>query len=92
MTSPARFRLPFFAILAICTFAALFTPAFTPAAAFAEEAESGLLATVATSGVREAADYSFRRWLRNRVWDEEDEARYGLQLEDGWREAAEASP
>ncbi|MBA3480954.1 MAG: hypothetical protein H0T51_03970 [Pirellulales bacterium] len=88
MTSPARFRLPFFATLAIGTLAAI----FTPATAFAEDAESGILATVATSGVREAADYSFRRWLRNRVWDEEDEARYGLQPEDGWREAAEASP
>lgn len=42
--------------------------------------------------VREAADYSFRRWLRNRVWEEEDEARYGLKLEQGWERVATAAP
>lgn len=42
--------------------------------------------------VREAADYSFRRWLRNRVWDDGDEARYGLQLDANWEEVAAASP
>lgn len=42
--------------------------------------------------VREAADYSFRRWLRNRVWDDEDEARYGLVFDENWETAAAAAP
>lgn len=42
--------------------------------------------------VREAADYSFRRWLRSRVWDEEDEARYGLVFDENWQTAAAANP
>jgi pimeloyl-ACP methyl ester carboxylesterase len=41
--------------------------------------------------VREAADYSFRRWLRNRIWDEADEARYGLQLDGDWQKVARRS-
>jgi pimeloyl-ACP methyl ester carboxylesterase len=47
---------------------------------------------VGRSVVREAADYSYRRWLRNRIWSEEDEARYGLQLDQGWQTAAAKSP
>src|SRR5690606_37946192 len=38
--------------------------------------------------VRDAGGYSDRRWLRNRIWSEEDEAHYGLQLEPGWQQAA----
>jgi pimeloyl-ACP methyl ester carboxylesterase len=88
MTFPAPRRPSFQAAIALAALSAL----AAPATSLAEQPESGVLATVATASVREAADYSFRRWLRNRVWDEEDEARYGLQLDDGWRNAAQASP
>lgn len=48
--------------------------------------------TASKAIVREAADYGFRRWLRNRVWEDEDDARYGLQLDADWQKAAAASP
>ncbi len=74
-------------------------PLWLPAAAHADDAptETGLsqeseVLAASREIVREAADYSFRRWLRNRVWDEEDEARYGLVLDENWQTAAAAAP
>lgn len=63
-----------------------------PRPSLADEAPSGVVASLATSAVREATDYRYRRWLRDRIWDDADEARYGLQLEDGWLRAAAAEP
>jgi len=63
-----------------------------PSPSLAEEDDSSVLASASRAAVREAADYGFRRWLRNRVWDDEDEAKYGLQLDKNWEEAAEQSP
>ena len=54
--------------------------------------EEGQVLAVSREIVREAADYSFRRWLRSRVWDEEDEARYGLAFDENWETAAAAAP
>ena len=78
---------------AICA-AVLILPFLPPANVFADDSLSAEGEVLAASReiVREAADYSFRRWLRRRVWDEEDEARYGLQLDEGWQKAAAASP
>ena len=39
-----------------------------------------------------AADVTYRHWLRERLWDEDDAARYGLHLDDNWQEVAAASP
>jgi pimeloyl-ACP methyl ester carboxylesterase len=58
----------------------------------ADEGDERVLLATSRAVVREAADYSFRRWLRNRVWDEQDEARYGLKLEQGWERVAAAAP
>ena len=58
----------------------------------AENAKADTLLNCGTAVVRTATDYRFRRWLRERIWDEDDEARYGLQLNDDWRAAAKASP
>lgn len=90
MTSLATFRRLLFQtlLLAMPAIATL----LTPASSLAEEDETGALLSVARAGVREAADYSFRRWLRDRVWDEDDEAKYGLHFDDGWQDAAKTSP
>ncbi len=90
MTSLATFRRLLFQnlLLAMPAIATL----LTPASSLAEDEETGALLSVARAGVREAADYSFRRWLRDRVWDEEDDAKYGLQLHQGWRAAVKAAP
>jgi pimeloyl-ACP methyl ester carboxylesterase len=91
MISPALLRLA----LAVATLPLW----LTPAAAHADDAptETGLsqeseVLAASREIVREAADYSFRRWLRSRVWDEEDEARYGLVLDENWQTAAAAAP
>ncbi|RIK83433.1 MAG: hypothetical protein DCC67_05895 [Planctomycetota bacterium] len=42
--------------------------------------------------VRDAADYSFRQWLRERIVRAEDQSRYGLQCDEGWEAVAGASP
>lgn len=65
-------------------------PAWVSAAE--ELPDESRLASVSRAVVREAADYGFRRWVRERVWDEEDEARYGLQLEEHWQMAAADQP
>lgn len=62
-----------------------------PPLAGAEDKTNQTLAS-GRSLVRDAADYSFRRWLRKRVWRAKDEARYGLQLEPGWQQVAATSP
>ena len=67
-------------------------PLFIPAPAIAAEDDQRVLLSASRAVVREAADYGYRRWLRKRVWDETDDARYGLQLEQGWEHAAAAAP
>jgi pimeloyl-ACP methyl ester carboxylesterase len=64
----------------------------SPSPLRADDADASKALSAGRSVVREAADYSYRRWLRNRLWDEEDESRYGLQMESGWRDAAKKSP
>jgi pimeloyl-ACP methyl ester carboxylesterase len=84
--------------LAICTAVATFflaTSAATQAddaAADASLSQEGEVLAASREIVSEAADYSFRRWLRSRVWDEEDEARYGLVFDENWQEIAKTSP
>ena len=58
----------------------------------AAASEEGMVLAASREVVREAADYSFRRWLRTRVWDEEDEARYGLEFDKEWEETAAVAP
>ena len=59
----------------------------------ADEPDSGRpVVTVAKAVIHEAADPGFRRWLRNHVWSDEDEARYGLTLDRNWQEVAARSP
>jgi pimeloyl-ACP methyl ester carboxylesterase len=57
---------------------------------YAENDAHPILSTTAEF-VRDAADYRFRRWIRNRIWKAADEARYGLQLDKGWQKAARDS-
>jgi hypothetical protein len=56
------------------------------------DSEEGKVLAVSKAVVREATDYSFRRWLRTRIWDEEDEARYGVTFDDDWEATAAATP
>lgn len=58
----------------------------------ASDSEEGKVLTVSRAVVREATDYSFRRWLRTRIWDEEDEARYGIIFDETWEATAAAAP
>jgi pimeloyl-ACP methyl ester carboxylesterase len=76
--------------LSVLSLAASFTP--RPKVWAEEAGEERVVVTVAKAVVREATDPDFRRWLRNKVWDEEDEARYGLMLDDDWEEVAARSP
>jgi pimeloyl-ACP methyl ester carboxylesterase len=71
----------------------------TPTAAKADDgvaeatlSEESQALAISRGLVREAADYSFRRWLRNRVWDDEDESRYGLEFDENWQSLAATSP
>jgi pimeloyl-ACP methyl ester carboxylesterase len=60
---------------------------------FAEDVDKReLVKTVGKAVVREAADYRYRRWLRKRIWRDEDESRYGLALDKNWQAAAKKSP
>jgi pimeloyl-ACP methyl ester carboxylesterase len=61
-----------------------------PAAALS--ADGKVAKAVAAAVVREAKDYRYRQWLREHIWNEEDEARYGLQLDQNWQEVAAKSP
>lgn len=63
-----------------------------PATEAALVSDEGMVLAASREIVREAADYSFRRWLRTRIWDEEDEARYGLEFDKNWEAAAAAAP
>jgi pimeloyl-ACP methyl ester carboxylesterase len=59
----------------------------------AEDGEnSRVMLAAGRSVVREAADYSYRRWLRERIWRDDDAERYGLVFDKGWQAAAEESP
>ena len=75
-------------VLAVAAFASL----LTAVPAHAEDDDAQVLLSAGRAVVREAADYSFRRWVRERVWDEDDEARYGLQPERGWQKVAKTAP
>jgi pimeloyl-ACP methyl ester carboxylesterase len=66
-------------------------PVLRPAPSNADEEKGQVIRTVAKAVVHEAKDHRFRRWLRERVWNEKDEARYGLQLDEGWQQAAAKS-
>lgn len=93
MKSPFARRLATLGLLAGLSFSTLLGSALQAADAAADPAEEERLVVAAGRAiVREAADYSFRHWLRSRVWDESDEARYGLQLDKGWEQAAADSP
>jgi pimeloyl-ACP methyl ester carboxylesterase len=95
MSSPALTRLALaVAVLALwspatlqANDAALTTSSGT---AIAEVADESVVLAASREIVRGAADYSFRRWLRSRVWDEEDEARYGLEIDENWASTAGA--
>jgi pimeloyl-ACP methyl ester carboxylesterase len=60
--------------------------------AASSDSEEGKVLAVSKAVVREATDYRFRRWLRTRIWDEEDEARYGMTFDDNWEATAAAAP
>ncbi|MCC6492294.1 MAG: hypothetical protein IT424_04665 [Pirellulales bacterium] len=64
----------------------------TAPAGQAAAGESQKVLAVSRSLVRDAADYSFRRWLRRRVLKAADEARYGLRFDRDWADAAARSP
>jgi pimeloyl-ACP methyl ester carboxylesterase len=90
-------ELPFarrLALLVLVAGAAIHSPAALPAAEAAHDPaeDERLVLAAGRAIVREAADYSFRRWLRARVWDESDEARYGLQFEKGAEKFAPKTP
>jgi pimeloyl-ACP methyl ester carboxylesterase len=87
MPTLPRHRRQFFALIGI-----LLSAVAAEVRADESQTDAQVLLTTSRAIVREAADYSFRRWLRNRVWDEEDEARYGLKLEQGWERVAEKAP
>jgi pimeloyl-ACP methyl ester carboxylesterase len=58
----------------------------------AEEILENRVLAAARTVVAEAADHSLRYWLRDRLWDDDDAARYGLRLDDNWQEAADKAP
>jgi pimeloyl-ACP methyl ester carboxylesterase len=62
------------------------------AASQADEEKAPVVREVATAVVREAAKPGYRHWLRERIWNQDDEARYGLRLDQDWQQATEKSP
>ncbi len=72
---------------------AFLAPLAGPAPLHADDGEKReLLKSAGKVVVREAADYSYRRWLRKRIWRDEDQSRYGLVLDKTWQAAAAKSP
>ena len=72
---------------------AFLAPLAALSSSHAEEGEKReLLTSAGKAVVREAADYGYRRWLRQRIWRDDDESRYGLVLDKDWRVAAGKSP
>jgi len=41
---------------------------------------------------RETSDVAFRKWLRESVYDKNDDSRYGLHLDKDWQQTAAKSP
>jgi pimeloyl-ACP methyl ester carboxylesterase len=64
--------------------------AWRPAAA--EESKELATLAIARGIVSDAKDLAYRHWLRDRLWKPQDAARYGLHLDDDWRQAAADSP
>jgi pimeloyl-ACP methyl ester carboxylesterase len=58
----------------------------------ADKKDSSVVESASRAVVRGAAEYRFRRWLRNRIWEDLDEARYGLQFDKDWQAAAKKAP
>jgi len=77
----------------LCVFGlAILLPLLPPVASYADEGKGQVVGAVAKVVAREAKDHRFRQWLRERVWNKTDEARFGLQLDEGWQQAAKKSP
>ncbi|HEX6960242.1 MAG TPA: hypothetical protein VF175_00130 [Lacipirellula sp.] len=73
--------------------AAALMPLAVSSAARADDADQTReLLAVSRSVVREAAGYSYRRWLRERIWRDEDAERYGFTFDKGWQQTADRSP
>jgi pimeloyl-ACP methyl ester carboxylesterase len=60
--------------------------------ALAEESTELRLLGLARTVVAEASDHSLRPWVRERLWNDEAEARYGLQLDRDWQAVSAAAP
>lgn len=58
------------------------------ASALAEETDESL----APALVREAAEYGWRQWVRQRMYDPADEERFGLQFDETWQAAPAELP
>lgn len=85
MRLPSQRLLP----LAACALS-LAACGLAPSPATAEEIlESRLLASARTVAA-EVADHSLRNWVRDRLLNESDAERYGLQLDANWQDAAKA--
>ena len=85
-TSPRNLR------VALQLAAAALACGLAPHPAHAEEPAALRLFAAARTVVGEVADHSGQRWLRERLTDDADAARYGLHLDAGWEQTATASP
>ena len=63
-----------------------------PSAAVADEADEPAHVGLGESLVREAAEYGWRNWVRQRVLRPADDERFGLTLDEGWQKRDSALP
>src|SRR5262245_29333869 len=77
-----------FVLAVVITLAALLAASASGVAAEPERPALSVAKAVAST----VSSGGFRRWLRQEVWSDADEARYSLRLDDGWQQAAAKSP
>src|SRR5262245_6696396 len=58
----------------------------------AEDSSESRLLALARTVVAEASDHNLRPWVREQLWNDEAEARYGLQLDHDWETVSAAEP